>query len=266
MRKPIIAGNWKMHLTQPEAATLVAQLKSTCQVGAVDVVVCPSFTALSSVGQLLKGSSIGLGAQDVFWEVNSAFTGEVSVSMLVDVGCRYVIIGHSERRTLFGETDESVHRKLIAALAAHLTPIVCIGETLAERETRRTFDVLTRQLGGAFTDCERWDGSHVVLAYEPVWAIGTGKNATPEQAQEAHAFIRQWVAKRCGAAIGNSIRIQYGGSVNAANALSLLQQSDVDGALVGGASLNAEAFSTIVKSAAEVQSAAAAQGTQKAAV
>src|SRR3989338_4430138 len=215
MRKPVIAGNWKCNLTLQEAATLVTSLKRSCDVAGVEVVVCPAFTALSTVAQLLEGSSIGLGAQDLFWEAQGAFTGEVSAPMLVDVGCRYVIIGHSERRTLFAETDESVHRKLPAAYAHQLTPIVCIGETLAQREAGKTFEVLTRQLTGAFIDCERWDCSRVVLAYEPVWAIGTGKNATPQQAQEAHAFIRQWVAKRCSTPVAEAIRIQYGGSVNA---------------------------------------------------
>ena len=249
MRKPIIAGNWKCHLTIPEASALVQQLKGSCETEAGDVVVCPSFTALSSVSHLLRGSRIGLGAQDLFWEVQGAFTGEVSPTMLRDVGCRYVIIGHSERRALFSETDESVHRKLSAALAHQLIPIVCIGETLAQREKGQTFEVLTRQLSGTFVDAAQWDCGQVVLAYEPVWAIGTGKNATPEQAQEAHAFIRQWIAKQCGPSIASAIRIQYGGSVNAANAANLLQQSDVDGALVGGASLKAESFSAIVAAA-----------------
>jgi len=254
MRTPIIAGNWKMHLTLGNASALVKALRATCETEMVDVVVCPPFTALSAVRDGLKGSRIGLGAQDLYWEAQGAFTGEVSSTMLVDAGCQYVIIGHSERRTLFSETDEMVHRKLAAALANHLTPIVCIGESLAERESNRTFEVLTRQLSGAFTKCERWDCAKIILAYEPVWAIGTGRNATPQQAQEAHAFIRQWIGKRCGASVTTAIRIQYGGSVNAANAASLLQQPDVDGALVGGASLKADAFSTIVKAAVEAKS------------
>lgn len=253
MRKPIIAGNWKMHLRLQEAEALVRQLKATCDVDGVDVVVCPPFTALSTVAPLLTGCRIELGAQDMFWESQGAFTGEVSAPLLSDVGCRYVIVGHSERRTHFGETDTSVHRKLTAALAHRLTPIACIGETLAEREAGKTFEVLTRQLSGAFIECESWDCAQVILAYEPVWAIGTGKNATPDQAQEAHAYIRRWVAKRCSEAVGASLRIQYGGSVTAANAGSLLQQPDVDGALVGGASLNAQAFSAIVKAALEAK-------------
>jgi triosephosphate isomerase len=242
-----------MHLTIAEASALAQQLKATCENGAVEVVACPPFTALSSVAQALKGSRIGLGAQDLFWEPQGAFTGEVSPAMLVDAGCRHVIIGHSERRTHFGETDETVRRKLAAALDATLIPIVCVGETLAQREARQTFDVLERQLGGALGDCPTETCQRLILAYEPVWAIGTGRNATPQQAQEAHAFIRSWVSKRCGQDAASSLRIQYGGSVTAANAAGLLEQADVDGALVGGASLNAEAFSAIVKAAAEAK-------------
>ena len=251
MRKMIIAGNWKMHLTLQDAAVLVKQLRSSCEVDAVDVVVCPAFTALSSVGSLLRGSRISLGAQDLFWEGQGAFTGEVSPTMLLDVGCRYVIIGHSERRQHFGETDQTVERKAKAALESGLTPIVCIGETLAQRDANQTFDVLAKQLDGAFGRWAAADAQRVVIAYEPVWAIGTGRNATPEQAQEAHAFIRAWIAKRCGSETAQALRIQYGGSVNATNAASLLQQPDVDGALVGGASLKEDAFSAIVKAAVE---------------
>ena len=242
-----------MNLTLREAEALVSVLKHSCESDAVEVVVCPPFTALSTVSQLLRGSSIGLGAQDMCWEAQGALTGEVSPLMLTDVGCRYVILGHSERRTRFGETDESVHRKLAAALAHRLIPIVCVGEVLAQREAGQTFEVLTRQLSGAFADCERWDCSHVIIAYEPVWAIGTGRNATPQQAQEAQAFIRGWMAKRCGASVAESMRIQYGGSVTAANASGLLQQPDVDGALVGGASLKADSFSAIVQAAVEAK-------------
>lgn len=238
-----------MHVTLQEAEALVSALKGSCETEAVDIALCPPFTALATVGELLRGSSIALGAQDLFWEPQGAFTGEVSPTMLRDVGCRYVIIGHSERRTHLGETDEAVHRKLAAALAHQLTPIVCVGETLTEREGGKTFDVLTRQLRAAFADCESWDCAQIIVAYEPVWAIGTGKHATPDQAQEAHQFIRRWIVKRCGAQVGEAIRIQYGGSVTAANAASLLQQPDVDGALVGGASLKAEAFSAIVAAA-----------------
>ena len=255
MRKPVIAGNWKMPLTLADARALVQQLKGSCETDAVDVVVCPPFTALSSVGELLKGSRISLGAQDVFWEPQGAFTGEVSPVMLRDVGCRYVIIGHSERRTHFGETDQSVQRKLLAALSQQLTPIVCVGETLAEREANQTFAVLTRQLERALEGVTAADTGRILLAYEPIWAIGTGRNATPQQAQEAHAAIRQWLAKRDGHPVSESIRIQYGGSVAAANAASLLQEPDVDGALVGGSSLKADAFTAIVKAALDAKAA-----------
>ncbi len=253
MRKPIIAGNWKMHLTLKDASALVRQLRTACESSAVEVVVCPPFTALSTVADLLNGSLLGVGAQDLYWETQGAFTGEVSPSMLVDVGCRYVIIGHSERRTLFGETDETVQRKLQAALKQNLLPIVCIGETLAQREASQTFAVLTRQLEGAFQGCTNADAQRIILAYEPVWAIGTGRNATPEQAQEAHHAIRQWVAGRFGQSVADMMRIQYGGSVNAGNAASLLQQPDVDGALVGGASLKPDSFSAIVNAAIEMK-------------
>ena len=249
MRRPLIAGNWKMHTTQREAAELARQVAAGCRGAAAEVAVCPPFTALAAVRQALEGSSVGLGAQDLSWEAQGAFTGEVSAAMLADAGCRYVLIGHSERRALFGETDEAVRRKLEAALRQGLTPIVCIGETLAEREAGRTLEVLRHQLSGALPGAAAEYRARVVLAYEPVWAIGTGRTASPEQAQEAHAFIRQWLAEAWGPA-AQAVRIQYGGSVNAANAESLLRQPDVDGALVGGASLKADAFSAIVRAAA----------------
>jgi len=249
MRRPVVAGNWKANLTLQEAAALVRQLMGSCETPAVDVVVCPPFTVLTTVASLLKGSRMALGAQDVFWEPAGAFTGEVTPPMLRDAGCRYVIVGHSERRTHFGETDQAVRRKLQAALAHDLTPIVCIGETLAQREAGQTLEVLTRQLDGALGDCPPETCRRLILAYEPVWAIGTGRNATPEQAQEAHQAIRRWVTARCGSQASEAIRIQYGGSVTDANATGLLQQPDVDGALVGGASLKADAFGAIVKAA-----------------
>ena len=254
MRRPVVAGNWKCHLLRDEAAALARQLRGSCETDAVEVIVCPPYTALAAVADALRGSHIGLGAQDLFWEPQGAFTGEVSPRMLADAGCRYVIIGHSERRTLFGETDDTVRRKLGAARQHGLQPIVCIGETLAQREAGRTFEVLPRQLEGALTQLAPADAESLILAYEPVWAIGTGRNATPEQAQEVHAFIRRWAAKRFGERAAESLRIQYGGSVTTANAASLLQQPDVDGALVGGASLKADAFSAIVKAAADAKS------------
>lgn len=254
MRKPIIAGNWKCYLTSPEAVQLVQSLRKQLDgLEGIDVVVCPAFTSLAAAGSSLKGSSIALGGQDLFWELQGAFTGEVSATMLVDAGCRYVIIGHSERRRLFCETDETVHRKLQVALTNRLTPIVCVGETLEEREQGKTFDVLRRQLGGALNGFAANDLTHLVLAYEPVWAIGTGRNATPDQAQEAQRFIREWLSKSFGQPLASAVRIQYGGSVTAANALSLLSQPDVDGALVGGASLKDDSFVAIVKAAADAK-------------
>jgi triosephosphate isomerase len=248
MRTPIVAGNWKCHKTSVEAVELIDQLKLQLKgVAGVDVLVCPSFTALSAAAGALKGSTIGLGAQDLFWEPQGAFTGEVSAPMLVEVGCRFVIIGHSERRQFFGETDQTVNKKLLAALAHGLTPIVCVGETLQEREQGKTFDVVGRQLGVGLASLTAEQARRIVLAYEPVWAIGTGKTATPQQAQEVHAFIRQ----RLHGLQAADVRIQYGGSVNAANAAELLGQPDIDGALVGGASLKPADFAAIVKAAAQ---------------
>lgn len=254
MRKPVIAANWKLNKTLSESVDFVRQFRTTFGVWPdLEIVICPPFTALRSVAEALKGTPVAVGAQDLFWEPHGAFTGEVSSPMLVEVGCRYCIIGHSERRQHFGETDEVVRRKLVAANQHGIFPIVCVGETLTEREQGKTFDVLSRQLGAALSDCERWDCSRLIIAYEPVWAIGTGKNATPDQAQEAHRFIRQWAATRCGAEAAQTLRIQYGGSVSSANAASLLQQPDVDGALVGGASLKADSFAAIVRAAAEAK-------------
>ncbi|MBI3087733.1 MAG: triose-phosphate isomerase [Candidatus Omnitrophica bacterium] len=253
MRRPVIAGNWKCNLTSREAVALVQQLKASLDRPTVDVVVCPPFTALAAVASQLTNTSIALGAQDLFWEPQGAFTGEVSAPMLADLGCRYCIIGHSERRQSFGETDDRVHKKLRAALQHGLTPIVCVGETLKEREANRTFEVVRRQVQGALHGLSAKEVGALILAYEPVWAIGTGRNATPAQAQEAQAFIRRLLKDGWGAPVAEAVRIQYGGSVNASNALELLQQPDVDGALVGGASLNAEAFTAIVKSAAEAK-------------
>ena len=254
MRKPIVAGNWKCHGTTKEAVALIQALRAQLDgLDGVEIVVCPPLTALAAAHQALHGSRIGLGAQDVFWEAQGAFTGGVSAPMLLDVGCRYVIVGHSERRTHFGESDQIVQRKLLAALRHQLTPIVCIGETLAEREANQTFPILKRQLEGALREVPAADRGRVIIAYEPVWAIGTGRNATPEQAQEVHAFIRQWIVQQWGADAGDGLRLQYGGSVTAANAAGLLQQPDVDGALVGGASLKAEAFHAIVKAALDVK-------------
>ncbi len=258
MRRPIVAGNWKMNLAVQEGRDLAEKIKASCgNWNAVEVVLCPVYTSLSAVGQILADSSISLGAQNLFWEPSGAYTGEVSPLMLRDVGCRYVIIGHSERRTYFGETDETVKRKFQSALKHGLKPIVCIGETLKEREANQTFAVLERQLAGAFTDASAADADKLVIAYEPVWAIGTGKTATPDQAQEAHAFIRKWLVGKWSAETAAKIRLQYGGSVTADNAATLMGQTDVDGALVGGASLKADAFTAIVRAALEAKTVAA---------
>ena len=251
MRRPIVAGNWKCHKTSTEGAELAEALRAH-ESHDVEMVVCPPFTALAAVAGALRGSSISWGGQDVFWESSGAFTGEVSAPMLVELGCRYVIIGHSERRQHFGETDESVHRKLLAALAHPLTPIVCVGETLAQRDAGQTFDVIGRQLDGALAGVSNEQVRRIVLAYEPVWAIGTGRTATPAQAQEVHATIRRRLSAGW-KAVADGVRIQYGGSVTPANALELLQQPDVDGALVGGASLKPDSFSAIINAAAQAK-------------
>lgn len=246
-RKPLMAGNWKMHFTVAEAVALVERLKEgISRFDDREVVVAPSFTALAAVAQALTGSPIRLAAQNCHWETQGAYTGEVSPEMLRDVGCQYVIIGHSERRQYFGETNESVNLKLKAALAAALFPIVCVGETLEQREAGDTDDVLAEQLAGACTDLVEDDAGRMVVAYEPVWAIGTGRTATPEQAQEAHAFIRDNLARRFNKSVANTMRILYGGSVKPENVDALMAQSDIDGALVGGASMKASSFNRIV--------------------
>lgn len=253
MRKPIVAGNWKMNKTATEAAPLaVAVLRETAGAEA-EVVLCPPFTALTAVGSAISGTAVQLGAQNMHWEKEGALTGEISAAMLCDLGCRYVILGHSERRTLFHETDAEVNRKIKAALAAGLTPIVCVGETLTERETNKTEEVIRRQMIDGLAGLGEMIG-RLVIAYEPVWAIGTGRTATPAQAQDVHAFIRRMLREMAGASIAQSVRIQYGGSVKAANAAELFAQPDIDGGLIGGAALEATSFAAIVK-AAKVKSA-----------
>ena len=248
MRKPIIAGNWKLNKTIKEAVELATLLKRGIRdTSSVDIVVCPPYTALSELSEILMDTEIGLGAQDLYWEDKGAFTGEVSATLLKDAGAAYVIIGHSERRQFFHETNETVNRKTKAALKSGLLPIVCVGETLQEREKNQTLSVLGAQLKGAFLDLSSAEMASVVLAYEPVWAIGTGKVATPAQAQEAHAFIRRWIKDRFDADRAAKIRIQYGGSVKPDNISELMREEDIDGALVGGASLDAQSFTDIVK-------------------
>ncbi|MGA2775514.1 MAG: triose-phosphate isomerase [Candidatus Omnitrophota bacterium] len=253
MRKIIITGNWKMYKTIPEAIELANGLKRELLDNLkVDVVLCPPATALSEVSEIISDTDIGLGGQDLYWQDEGAFTGEVSGKMLKDAGCKYVIIGHSERRQFFNETNETVNKKIKAALKYELTPIVCVGEMLAERETGKTFVVLEDHMKGAFRDLSEEEAEKVIVAYEPVWAIGTGKTATPEQAQEAHKYIRALIKKLYSEDLANIIRIQYGGSVKPENTLELMKQPDVDGALVGGASLKVESFTEIVKKASEV--------------
>jgi triosephosphate isomerase len=250
-RIPLLAGNWKMHGTAPEAAELATAIQqAVSDITDRDVLVAPTFPALAPVAQVLHGTRILLAGQNLHWEDRGAFTGEVSGAMLRAVGCSHVIVGHSERRQLFGETDEWVARKARAALRADLTPIVCIGETLAEREADETWAVIDRQLRAALYDLDAAAIGRLVLAYEPVWAIGTGKVASPEEAEEVHASIRQLVGELGNAAVAGAVRILYGGSVKPDNIDALMRQPDIDGALVGGASLNAADFSRIVRFAA----------------
>jgi triosephosphate isomerase len=250
MRIPVIAGNWKMYTTASEAVVLVKALKPLVPgASQVEVAVCPPFVNLIPVAQELKGSAIKLGGQNMHWEDEGAFTGEVSAKMLKEAGCCFVILGHSERRQFFGETDEKINKKIKKALAAGLSPIVCIGETLQEREADATEKVIQSQLEGCLRDFGADDMKHIVIAYEPVWAIGTGKTATPEQAQNVHRFIRDRLAGAFGKDAAGAVRIQYGGSVKPDNAKALMTQPDIDGALVGGASLKADGFAAIIRAA-----------------
>ena len=246
-RTPLMAANWKMHFTVNEAVALVEQLnKGITRFGEREVVVAPPFTALAGVASALTGSPMKLAAQNCHWESQGAYTGEISPPMLRHLGCDYVIVGHSERRQYFGETDESVNRKIVALLEIDLGSIFCIGETLEERQAGKTLDVLSKQLNGGLEGLDEEQAGKLVVAYEPVWAIGTGHTATPEQAQEAHAFIRDKLAKRFNKAVANQMRILYGGSVKPDNVDELMAQPDIDGALVGGASLKADSFVRIV--------------------
>ncbi len=248
MRIPVIAGNWKLFKKTAQALQLVQDLAPLVKdVEGVEIVIAPSFTVLGPVRSLLFDSQISVAGQDCYWEEEGAFTGEVSPGMLIDAGCSHVIIGHSERRQLFGETDENVNKKSKAAIRAGLTAIICIGETLQERESGETFAVLQRQVTAALDNLSSGEMEQVILAYEPVWAIGTGKTAQDEQAQEAHAFIRQLVAELFSPTIADRLRILYGGSVKPENVDGLMSQPDIDGALVGGASLTAESFASIIR-------------------
>ena len=245
-RRPLIAGNWKMFKTCPEAVETARQLAQLVDKNTVDVMIAPQFTALVPVSDVIKGSCISLGAQNLFWESEGAYTGEISPAMLVSAGCRYAIIGHSERRQYFGENDGTVNKKIKAAIKNDLIPILCVGESEKERESKETFNVLDRQITKGLEGFSSNDLDTLVIAYEPVWAIGTGKTATKEQAQEVHQFIRSTIEKIFGNILARSIRILYGGSVKPDNIKELMEMSDVDGALVGGASLDAQTFSKII--------------------
>ena len=246
MRTPVIAGNWKMYKTARQAAETIRSLADLVKgVQGVEVVICPPFTALAAAVEAAKGSPVAIGAQDCYWEKEGAFTGQVAVPMIADLGCSHCIVGHSERRQFFGETDATVDKKIEAVLANGLNCIACVGETLAEREAGQTFAVLERQVRNGLS--RHLTSARIVIAYEPVWAIGTGKTATPVQAQEAHAFIRRVVAEAASPAAAQAVRILYGGSVKPDNIATLMAQPDVDGGLVGGASLDAASFAKIVR-------------------
>jgi len=247
MRQPIIAGNWKMHKNMSEAKALAAGIvEKVKKIEKVQIVLCPPFTALGSVAETIKGSNVELGAQNCHYEDKGAFTGEISTAFLIDAGCKYVIIGHSERRQYFAEDDALINKKIKKAQAAGLLPIFCIGETLQERQKEQTFDVLKRQVLHGLQEINLSDPLKLVVAYEPVWAIGTGVTATKEQAQEAHRYIRDLLAGLWGSQTAEKIRIQYGGSVKPENIAELMAQDDIDGALVGGASLEADSFARII--------------------
>jgi triosephosphate isomerase (TIM) len=246
-RRPIIAGNWKMNKTSTEARDLASKLIPLVSgVKDRDIVLAPPFTSIPAVAETIKGTNMALSAQDLFWEEKGAFTGEISAEMLLDLGCEYVIIGHSERRQFFGETEETVNKKVRQALNKGLLPIVCVGELLGEREAGKANEVIERQVIGALKGVAAAEMQKIVIAYEPVWAIGTGKTATPDQANEIHAFIRQKIKSMYNGDVAGSLRIQYGGSVTPENVSTLMAKPDIDGALVGGASLKPESFAALV--------------------
>ena len=248
MRTPVIAGNWKMNKTVAEAVSLASEIKEkVAGVENVKIIVCPVFTAVKSVADVLKGTNVKVGAQDMYWETSGAYTGEVSGEMLLEAGAEYVIIGHSERRQYFGETNETVNKKLKKALSIGLKPIVCIGETLADREAGTTEAVVGKQVKEGFVGLTAEEMKGTIIAYEPVWAIGTGKTATAEQAEAVHAFVRNLVAQLWDKETADAVIIQYGGSMKPENVASLLAQPDIDGGLIGGAALKADSFEKLVK-------------------
>lgn len=248
MRKFIIAGNWKMNKTGAEATELASALKSlTEKADKVDVVICPPTPALVPAKTAIAGSKIGLGAQNMYWEDSGAFTGEVAASMLLDAGCQFVILGHSERRQFFGETNQTVNKKIKKALESGLTPIFCIGENLDQRNAGTTEKVVQKQVLEGLEGISADEAGKIIIAYEPVWAIGTGVTATPQQAQAVHQFIRKLLAEKYNHQLAEQIRIQYGGSMKSANAEELLKQPDIDGGLIGGAALKADSFMGIIE-------------------
>ncbi|MGE5280432.1 MAG: triose-phosphate isomerase [Deltaproteobacteria bacterium] len=254
MRRKLIAGNWKMNKGVTEAIALANGLKrELIDIETVDIALCPPFTALDSVNEIITESNLQLGAQDVYWETAGAFTGEISPLMLKDLGCAYGIVGHSERRQFFHETNATVNKKAKALLAAGLTPILCVGESLQERESEKTFDVIRDHVKNGLAGFSAEEMSRTVIAYEPVWAIGTGKTATPAQAQEVHVFIRSLIGHLFDRETADAAIILYGGSVKPDNTADLMKQSDIDGALVGGASLDVASFASIVKTAATLR-------------
>jgi triosephosphate isomerase len=245
-RRPLIAGNWKMYKTVPEAAAAAEKLNGlVAHVTDVDIMIAPTFTALASVSAIIERSNIILGAQNLFWEKEGAYTGEISADMLLSAGCKMVIIGHSERRQYFHESDNTVNKRIRAALNANLIPIFCIGETEAQREANETFSILDKQIQKGLEEFSSNDLVGLIIAYEPVWAIGTGKTASSAQAQEVHAYLRKWIAKKYGQELADSIRILYGGSVKPGNVNELMSMPDIDGALVGGASLDPDTFTQL---------------------
>lgn len=256
MRRFLVAGNWKMNTTLASGQDLAAALAENAPVAedGVEILVCPPFPYLAAVGAKTGDSAVQLGAQDVYFEAGGAFTGEVSVDMIKDVGCTHVILGHSERRHVIGETDEIINSKVKAAIAGGLTPVLCVGELLSEREAGQTESVLDRQMAGGLADISESDAMNVVIAYEPVWAIGTGVTATTEQAESAHLHLRNWVSSHYTAELAEQMRILYGGSVKPDNAEALMGQPNVDGALVGGASLKPELFIPIIDAARKLSS------------
>jgi len=247
-RKPLIAGNWKMFKTGLEAVETAKALASIVgQLNTVDMMVAPTFTSLSMVAPVLKDTNVGLSAQNMHWAENGAYTGEISSEMLVSIGCQYVILGHSERRQYFHETDDLINKKIHAAIGAGLKPVFCVGETESERNLNKTFSVLDNQIEIGLKGVDIDDTQNIIIAYEPVWAIGTGKTATDDQAQEVHAYLRKRIIDIFNTEVASTMRILYGGSVKPKNIKGLMAMPDIDGALVGGASLDAEQFSAIIK-------------------